>query len=191
MKKAIIKGVLIFGVIVVIIGAITDGGKKLDGPTPNSETSPSPTNQPSVAPTIAQLTPEAKIEKIVKDGLLSSKKLREVKVTTESDEKYGVKVSLNGSENISSNLTQLGIKKDVSSVFYSLYKEGLGIEYAVVTSYYPTTDKYGNKSEAIIYQARLIASEASKVNWSQDKSMLLGTTLQAIWAVEVDKLNQL
>lgn len=189
MKKLLLKGFLLFTFFIIVLGALTDGGKKLEGENSTPTASTSPSIEPTSAP--IELTPEQKIEEIIKDELLSSSKIKKVEITKSQTGSFEVHASLNASENISSNLTQLGIKKDVSSVFYGLYKSNHQIENVIVTSYYLTTDKYGNKGEAVIYKASLSKAEAQKINWSQDKSLLRGTILPAVWKVELDKLNQL
>jgi hypothetical protein len=189
MKKLLLKGFLLFTFFIIVLGALTDGGKKLEGENSTPTASTSPTIEPTSTPT--ELTLEQRLEKAIKEELVSSSKIKEVKTIKNQDGSLIVEVNLNASENISSNLTQLGIKKDVSSVFYGLYKSDFQIENVIVTSYYPTTDKYGNKGEAVIYKSTLSKAEAQKVNWSQDKSLLKGTTLPSVWKVEVDNLNQL
>lgn len=189
MKKLLLKGFLIFTFIIIVLGALTDGGKKLESENTAPTASTSPTIEPTSTPT--EVTSEQKIEKAIKDELVSSSKIKEVKITKTQNESFDVQVNLNASENISSNLTQLGIKKDVSSVFYGLYKSDHQIENATITSYYPTTDKYGNKGEAVIYKASLSRVEAQKINWYQDKSLLRSTILPSVWKIEVDNLSQL
>ncbi|MBW7955446.1 hypothetical protein H3C66_01825 [Patescibacteria group bacterium] len=169
-------------------------GGIMDFLNPDSDTSQAPNSEQKTTttnPTPEEvLSPEEAIKKKAEENLSYKKRLRDVQITT-NDGQYSVKVILNADSNLSANLTKQSVRKDVSSVFYGLFKEDAGVEYAVVTTYYPTVDAYGNKNEAIIYQARLVASEAKKINWSQDKTQVEASILPDLWETELDKLDQL
>ena len=186
MKKTLIKGLLIFAGVMVAIGAFSEAIDKLSN-KPSTATSKS--NQTPTS--VITLTPEEKLRKNINDELLLGGKIKDIKITDGESNTYSVKVILVANENLTKELTKVGIKKDVGDTFYSIYKEDLGVQYAVVSVNYPTIDKYGNKDEAIIYQARLTKDEASKINWSLDKTLIKGKVIPELWEVEQDNLGRL
>ncbi len=186
MKKTLFKGLLIFAGIMVAIGAFSEAIDKLSNKPSMT------TNKSNQTPTsVVTLTPEEKLRKNINDELLLGGEIKDIKITKGESNTFSVKVTLNANENLTKELTKVGIKKDVGDTYYSIYKEDLGVQYAVVSVWYPTINKYGNKSEAIIYQARLTKDEVSKINWSLDKTLIKGKVIPELWEVEQDNLDRL
>lgn len=123
-----------------------------------------------------------------KTNLSRENRLRNVKVVPQVDGGWGVFVDFNADENLTLNLTKLGIEKTMSEIYAALFMSGKDIKRVSAAAYFPTTDQYGNTSDSIIYKSRIESSVASKVNWSADKATLELKILPGLW--ETTFLNQ-
>ena len=75
-----------------------------------------------------------------------------------------------------------GIQKKMSEVYKALYATEHNVLIASVSAYFPLMDKYGNTSQGLIYRTLLPRTEASKINWDVDDSVLKLQTLPAVWS---------
>ncbi|THU36107.1 hypothetical protein FAM09_22245 [Niastella caeni] len=132
------------------------------------------------------LTPEEAIKAIIQKELKGENNndkpfLRDINVAMENNKAFVI-INYNANENLTAHLTQVGIKSKMSDLYYKLYKSGQPIGAVSVCAYMTLTDKYGNKTDDIVYTTRLENEEAAKVNWSEDDSMVKNVILPKVWS---------
>lgn len=50
-----------------------------------------------------------------------------------------------------------------------------------MAAYFTLVDKYGQRSDVVVYKSILDKAEADKVNWQQDDAYLKLTILPGVW----------
>ena len=146
----------------------------------------------TASPTDATSTPEGQIEQVADNAargmtnVSNEYHLRNVIVTPHPDGGWDVDVALNGDDNLTENLTKLGIIQQISDEFIALYTSTSTVSKASVDAYLRLTDKYGNTNDSVIYSATLYKATASKVNWSADTTLLKSDILPGVWHTDFD-----
>lgn len=161
---------------------------------PQPKTTPTPAVQihnPPAPPKI--LSEQDQIKKIVTDKIsdknnLDRDYLRKVDVVDQVDGGWGVFIDYNADDNLTADLRKKGIQMTMSQLYIVLYTSGKDIRTVSVAAYFPMTDKYGNSSDGIIYKTFLDKSEADKVNWKTDPSVLELNVLPKVWETTINFL---
>jgi len=133
---------------------------------------------------------EEQVKKIVTDQLkgqnnMKRENLKKVEVTEQGGGGWEVIVEFNASDNLSTNLRKVGIEKQMSELYISLYRSGKDIKTVSVSAYFPLVDQYGNENDRVIYASTLDSEEASKVNWNADQSSLKLSILPNVWTTSM------
>jgi hypothetical protein len=82
---------------------------------------------------------------------------------TKEEDKIAV-ITLEGDENLTNKMTKEGMLEDSTKVFPLIFENSEASE-VVLSWRYPLVDKYGNKSEEIVYKIDLIKDTNDKINW--------------------------
>jgi len=198
-KAAIIIGALIVVITIIPSGDDTNVAETTTTTSPESAETTTTQQEAAVVTTAAQTTtttaapttsttagPASEFKSVVSrtlegDNNMDKPLLRKVDVVEQIDGGYGVFVEMNANDNLTSGMIRGGIEQDMSKVYMALYQSGLDVRTATVAAYFPMTDQYGAESEAVIYKSMLDKSEADKVNWEADDSLLRTDILPGIW----------
>lgn len=140
----------------------------------------------SEAVNIEDMSEKEQIEYLVKDELkgqnnLKKDYLRELTVTEQIDGGWGVFVTFNADDNLTSNLRLTGVEKTMSEIYTTLFTSQHEIKQAHVTAYFPLIDQYGNEEDRIVYKSHLTSEVAEKVNWDADGATLRLQILPNLW----------
>lgn len=143
---------------------------------------------PTLKPTTSPKTPEQAIEdkiraSVAKRTNTNKDKIIEIRINKafDNDKEYLVFVNMNADDNLSDDWIKKGIKGDMADIYIALYKQPIGVREATVFAYFPMIDKYGNTSDMMIMKTSLAATEAQKINWNQDESIISHQILPDIW----------
>ncbi|MDP8258814.1 MAG: hypothetical protein P9L90_05285 [Candidatus Aadella gelida] len=153
-----------------------------DGDTPSQSQKEIQQNQIDMS----QLTEDEQIEMLVSNELKGNNNMktayvRKIDVVEQTNGGLGVFVEYNADDNLTTNLSKGGIESKMSEIYTALYTSGKDIRTASVTAYFPLLDSYGNKKDGVVYKSVLNKTEADKVNWNADKSLLKVTILPSVW----------
>lgn len=152
-------------------------------------TEPPATDAPTTtaAPTTTSApAPEDQIRQVVEEVLEGDNNrdqplLRGVEIVPQVDGGFGVFVEMNANDNLTSGFIKGGIEQDMTEVYQAVYHSGQDVRTASVAAYFPMIDQYGQESEDVIYKSILDKSEADKVNWDADESLLAVDILPGVW----------
>jgi hypothetical protein len=180
--------------VVIVLGALVVTGAAIGSVQPNSQKGTSTTTTVSAVVTGAATAttttvsadPVDRLKALVGDVLpgdnnMDRPMLRKVAVVKQVDGGYGVFVEMNASDNLTKGFIKGGIEETMSEVYMALYQSGLDVRTATVAAFFPLTDKYGKESEGCVYESALDKTEADKVNWRADETMLMLDILPGIW----------
>lgn len=167
------------------------------GLTSDTETSTSATSNEQVTQARAEAEPSAttqpvalseqdQIKKLVTDQLqvknnMDKDGLKNVEIIENDNGGWSVSVDFNADDNLTTNLRKVGIEKQMSELYITLFKSGKDIRTATITAYFPLQDQYGNVNDRAVYQSTLEKEEADKVNWNADESSLKLSILPKVW----------
>jgi len=146
----------------------------------------------TAAPNDATSTPQGEIEQIADNaapGMTNDTNkyhMENTIVTPDPNGGWDVLVALNGDDNLTQNLTRLGVIQQISNEFIALYTGTSTISKVSVDVSLQLTDKYGNVNTDSVYSAILDKATASKVNWSADPSLLKANILPGVWDTQYD-----
>lgn len=107
--------------------------------------------------------------------------LRKVDVLEHKDGGWAVIVDYNAADNLSTKYIRQGIEMKMSDIYKALYTSGKNVTMVSVAAFLPSTDKYGNQNEAIVYESALDKEVANKVNWDIDSATLRLSVLPGLW----------
>lgn len=176
------------GILFISFLGIGITGDKTQSARTNSQeqTVQTPTNTPTLAPTTPPLSKEDQIKAMVKEQLkgtnnMKRNNLKKVEVTEQEGGGWNVTVDFNADDNLTTNLRKVGIEKEMSELYITLYKSGKDVSNATITAYFPLVDQYGKENDRAVYQSTLDKAEASKVNWNADQSSLKLSILPKVW----------
>lgn len=136
-----------------------------------------------------QTTPEQKIEAKVRASVTDSKTIKDIQVTKQVNGGYGVLVTINAGENLSSDLIKKGIWLDMATIYTALYKEPMEVNEAAIVASLDEVDKYGKTSNQVVMKTSLAKEEAQKVNWGVDHSSLGLQILPGVWTAELNRFK--
>jgi hypothetical protein len=183
-KVGLILGGIMFACFVGF-GMTTDAQKATSTPTPQP-TQEQAKSEHTSTPQSPVLSEQDQIKALVSDQLkgknnMKRDNLKKIEVVEHTGGGWDVIVEFNSSDNLSTHLRQVGIEKQMSGIYISLYKSGKDIRTTSIAAYFPLADQYGNESDGVIYKSELDKEEASKVNWNADQSTLKLSILPKVW----------
>lgn len=186
--KNILKWCAIIFIALIAIGLILpseNSEEKIKEPVVETETSRNQYETKVDDLPLKKLTTEDRLKELVLQkfkGLnnLDRKKIIDVK-TMGGDGNRIALIDFNAPDNSTTNLRVTSLKKEMSQIYKTIYIEFNDIEQVIVTAYFPLIDKYGNEKNGIVYRTKLIKSDANKINWSQNESLLLLDIIPGLW----------
>ena len=124
--------------------------------------------------------PAEAVQKLMKAVYGDSLRETEANGTYEGSEAGGkliVRVRVNVEKSYSNSSTISSMEYDMEKAFKALYESGLPIWEVVIWNHSTMIDRYGNKSDGLVYKVGLQGSEAAKVDWSN-------VSLRRVWEVK-------
>lgn len=94
--------------------------------------------------------------------------------------KLNVYVRVNAEPLLSNSSTIFDMDEKMKKAFKALYESGLPVWEVVIWNYAPLIDRYGKKSEEIVYKVGLHSREAAQVEWSNPDSV----SFERVWEVK-------
>jgi hypothetical protein len=149
----------------------------------------------TATPIDAASTPQGQIEEIADNaapGMTNDTNeyhLRNVIVVADAGGGWDVNVALNGDDNVTSHLIQLGAYNLISDEFIALYTSTSTVAKMSIDFFMRTTDKYGHTNDTALYSATLDKATAGKVNWNADRALLEQQILPGVWKTDFDQLS--
>lgn len=125
--------------------------------------------------------PQSTLEKLMKS--VYGSELREAKaheiVMGEQTGKLNVYVKVNADLESSSSVNMYTMEDKMRKAFKAVYTSGLPAWEVTIWNYGELVDRYGNKSDEIVYKVTLHSREASRVNWKNTNAV----SFERIWEV--------
>ncbi len=78
----------------------------------------------------------------------------------------GIIISLNASENLTTNMTKKGIWMDTKKLFEELHKS-TEFDIVLINWYLPLVDQYGNESDSLVMSIDMKKETLEKINWDK------------------------
>lgn len=149
-------------IVVAIIGALA----VLAGLGANDDAPSRPAGVPASKPRAEeQQTHQARIRSLM--GSEFGDELRLVYVVSQAGEGWGVYVEFDASDSLTMGWIRSGIEGDMADAYDALFNSPYDVRQASMAAYSPTTDKYGNSSETVVYKTLLESGTARRVNWAE------------------------
>src|SRR6266567_3584392 len=116
---------------------------------------------------------------------LNNKQFRNVDIVPQAGGGYGIFVGYNADEVGSADSQQTIFTMDMTKLYKTIYSDThQDVRTASVSAYFAGTDKYGNKSDKLVYKTILNTDVSSKINWSTDETTL-ELKLPSLWTVTI------
>lgn len=167
------RATTILVILVIVIALITLKGL-IFGNSGNDSTEANVTTE--------TLSPEQRIESAVNAALDGNSKVRELQVTKQVGDGYGVFLRYNNETTASERF----IGSTMADVYMALYGvEDLGVQTASIVTTLTLSNAYGDSKEVPIIKTTLDKETAAKVSFDTDKTDLRYTILPSAWTVNM------
>lgn len=110
--------------------------------------------------------------------------LRSVVVQKSTGNNYIIDVCFNARDNLTKSFIKRGIQDTMAEIYYSSYHNTLMISEITIDAYLPLKDKYGYSSIESVYRTKLNVTEASRINWNEDKYDLTRSVIPGLWTTD-------
>jgi hypothetical protein len=129
---------------------------------------PSATSRPTPTP----ITDADRIEQLAREQFAGVNDrgqpyLREVVAAPGLDRGYVVSVDFNADDSFTNGWIKRGIEMRMQDAYASLYQSDMEIETAIISAYFPLTDRYGNTSVELVYRTELLGEDGERINWDE------------------------
>lgn len=177
MKKPFYQRVWFIALVVVIvlgaIGAMMDDGDKEVASEPETLKPQKEMAQDNEKENDSELTIDQNPKTLIENELKKKFKDDLIDVNGVFDsEPYFVQVELNGSENLTQNMTVKSMYKDVRDAVYIVKEHGYEFENLGISVKYPLIDKYGNESDEYVIKSDFRGETIKKLADDKNKITL-------------------